>query len=548
MNWNKKSTGKTVAEVIKEQTGLTLSDFKKDWFTPIVNLDKVVQRLKEIACENKTVTVFADYDCDGITSALIMHKILSNLYIQHNILFPHRNTGYGMHDEDIDKINSDILITVDNGIAAISTIKKAKEKGIEVIIIDHHLAVESGELPPADIIVNPHIYANDGDFINWCAAGLVYRLACEILSDKNDLSEVLQYAAIGTVADVVEVVKDNHTIIKKGLEEINSNPTVNLNLLLLKMNNDKPMYIDEETIGYKIAPVINAISRVEDNAEYAYNYFLNGNIEMADHLIENNIKRQTLVSGAVKQAQDYILDNCLFGDFPLIIQVNALDGIVGIVAGKIAEQMQVPVICVTETEEGILKGSARSASINIKEALDKVKDLLISYGGHSGAAGLKFRKENLEKIRIKFSAIYGTVDIGKSDINYDLEIEAKDVPQICDELLQYAPYGQGHRKIQFKINNFRLLPKNGQWFNVYSGNTIKILGEYSTAIGFGDVYNIYEKENFPKKVNMIGTIGENYFMGNRSVEITITTLQKAKDEKKKSSLALLLEEELKKKL
>ncbi len=171
----------TIKDVVERNTGLTEAELKSPvgFNSPITNLRAMGM---ELMTTKDHVTVFADYDADGITSAVILTWALRHIGITPTVMFPKRKTGYGIQEADVDKIDSGIILTVDNGISAFAAIKKAKLKGLKVFVLDHHLPGE--ELPDADIIVDPHVYGR-GDFEDWCGAGLSYRLAKEIVTDKR---------------------------------------------------------------------------------------------------------------------------------------------------------------------------------------------------------------------------------------------------------------------------------------------------------------------------------------------------------------------------
>lgn len=540
--WKKKDTSLSVAEVIERNTGMNETELNAIWETPITNLNKVADRLKEIAKEEKTVTVFADYDCDGICSAVIMHLVLKSLKIGFDIKFPKRSKGYGLQTFDVEQIETPVIITIDNGIAAFDAIDLAKSKGKEVIVIDHHLKPVEG-IPNADIIIDPHVFKeNPDDFEDWCGAGLGYRLAALTCSPKA-ASVALQFAALATVADVVPLLKDNRCILKNGLELLNDSNVGSIKRMLSEIYSGsfgKPV-VDETAIGFKIGPIINAMGRIEDNAEYVYRYFISNDADMLQHMIEVNEKRKELVKTAEERAYSIISEECLFSEIPIIIyDPHTIEGIVGVVAGRIAEQMQVPVICLTDSEDkGIIKGSARSPSINIKEALDKASDLLLHYGGHEGAAGVSLKKENLDALRMRFGEVfaeYETDDNKEEEIIYDLEISANNIADFLAELKKFAPFGEGNPSPVFKINDFKLFPRAGDFYKYLGdGNTLKLFGNNCSAIGF-DMAQKYNDTGLAKSLNLIGKIVESHF-GKTETQVELIDFEPANKEKDQSNLA-----------
>lgn len=548
MSWKKKDTSTSIDEIIRRNTGLTKSELDKDWNTPIANLYEVAKRLKKIATEGKTVTVFADYDCDGICSAVIMHLVLKTLKIGFNIMFPRRSTGYGLQKFNVDNITSDVIITIDNGISCFEAVDAAKAKGIEVIIIDHHLKPVEG-VPNANLIVDPHVFKNDIDYFeDWCGAGLGYELSRLICSEKIQ-NVALQFAAIATVADVVPLLKDNRKILINGLKLINDNPIPAIKKFTYEISGSmgKP-YVDETTIGFKIGPIINAMGRIEDNAEYVYKYFITGDAEMLQHMVEVNEKRKELVASAVDRAYAIIAEECLFADIPMIIyDPNTIEGIVGIVAGRLAETQNIPVICLTNSDTpGIVKGSARSPSINIKDTLDKVSDLLEGYGGHAGAAGLSLKEENIDELRNRFAEMFADYENGnvvEPEIEYDLEINADEVEKTVEELKKFAPFGEGNPNPVFKIQNFDLFSRQGAFYKCLGdGQTLKLFGNHCSAIGF-DMVAKYNDTGLAKSLNLIGMLSENHF-GKPEAQIELIDFEPINAGKEKSDLAQMLENTL----
>ena len=551
MAWIKKDSCTDISAVIERNVGMPAAEFLKESHTPIVNLDKTASRLREIAEANKTVTLFADYDCDGITSAAIMTVVFKALSIRAAVRFPRRSTGYGLQTGDVESFNSDVVITIDNGIAAHAAINAAKEKGVEVIVIDHHLAPEEG-VPKADIIIDPHVFkTNEDDFDGWCAAGLAYELSMLICPEMQRFT--LQFAAIGTVADVVPLVKDNRYIVQKGLQELNKTSIPALSILISEMCGASST-VSETDIGFKLAPAINAVGRIKDDAAFVYRTFFEKPErvkESVTKMIKINNKRKELVSQAVERAYGIYAEQCLAGDIPLIIyDPQTVEGIVGIVAGRLAEDLKIPVIVLTDSENDILKGSARSPlqEVNIKEVFDKTADKLLTYGGHAGAAGLSLKKDMLDDFKDSLQALFEDFEVEEKesdDIFYDLEIKAEDVTEAYRQLAPFAPFGKGNPMPIFKIGGFKLSPRMGSWFKILGDDeqTIKLFGCDCTAIGFG-LADKYNDTGLAKTLDIIGQIGVNSFRGRSEVQIEMLDISKSRIVKNQSDLSKLLQDKL----
>lgn len=562
IKWKKKDSCTSLKEVIERNTGMSEADFlRDDYQTPIKNMDEMIAELNEIAADGRSVGVFADYDCDGICSAVIMHIILQLLKVKSfKVYFPKRSTGYGLKPFNVDNIDKDVIITVDNGIAANDAISYANSLGKEVLVIDHHLAAEN--LPEAKLIIDPHVFKfNENDFEDWCGAGLCYELGRRLFPKYENLMR--EIAALATVADVVPLVKDNRQIVKIGLNLLLKSSIMYassdkplkkgdeaLTRLLIVLNNGyAPKYIDENTVGFKIAPIFNAMSRVEDDAEYVYKYILKNDTGMLRHMLDINEKRKCIVNESVEKAYKQIAEECLFADFPLVLYEPSIpEGVVGIVAGRLAEEKNIPVIVLTDSsEEGVIKGSARNPleDLNIKEELEKVSELLESFGGHKGAAGLSLKAENLPLLRTQFSKMYADREETEPEMVYDLELSPEQIVTANNELRKYAPFGAGNENPVFLINKFRLLPNGGKLYDtIGDGRTIKLYAGEVSAIGF-EMLDKYQDIGLPKNLNLLGKINENHFGKTVSVQIEMIDIEKSKEEvKEKSNLANALKKGL----
>ena len=308
------------------------------------------------------------------------------------------------------EIQSGVVITVDNGISAHKAIKKAKEKGLTVIVTDHHQAVTQEDeilLPEADIIVNPSI-EEESEFHSLCGAGIAYYFVKQLLG--KDVIELLVMAAIATVADVVPLIGPNRALVKQGIEALNQGYGVPGLLSLLQVMNKE--IINEDDFGFCIGPILNATGRLLDNgSEKTLSFLLMSSTnpkleEVTQKFIDMNGCRKMITKKAIQQAEeDYK------GDRPIVIyNPNLGEGIIGLVAGQFSEKYQCPVICFTKTKHGFLKGSGRSIpEIHLKNTLDKMQNLIVSYGGHAGAAGLSIKEENLDEFIKAFTQACGTI-------------------------------------------------------------------------------------------------------------------------------------------
>ena len=550
MKWTKKDGCESIAEVIERNVGMPISEFLNPKPSPfITNLKDAADFIKGFARTEK-VTVMGDYDCDGVTSSSILYKILKKLgFTDVTVRLPKRfSEGYGLSMKAIDEIPSGLLITVDNGIVAHDEIKAAKDKGLSVVIIDHHIGDEEN-LPLADVVVDPNALSGS-EFSDYCAAGLALRLA-EEMGIADD--EMLALSAIGTVADVMPLINDNRRIVEKGLIAINEGKgSEGLRALLPIVTKS---ILTETGIGFNVGPAVNAAGRMlDDGAKYPFtllsdSYTSIGEKEdLAIRLKELNEMRKEEVQKGLAISQLAISEDCLYGDNPMVIfttDKNAVhEGVVGIIAGRLAESLKVPCFVLTETEPGILKGSVRSyGGVNVKELMDKVSHLIIRYGGHEGAGGLSIKKENMIDFREALKKEMEGIDLAseKEEEYYDLEIEPKDIEETIEELEKYAPFGVGNPRVVFKVKDYRLYPRNGGFYTTVgnTGTMIKLFGKGNEAISF-DKYEKFIELGEPKVLNLYGTLSKNRYMYSVSNQVELADFEKTDIVSTETGLAALL--------
>lgn len=519
-----------------------LNDANDYTFPALKKAAEMISKWKE---ESKQFYVFADYDVDGITSGESMRMLLRALGVPDydiHVRYPKRfSEGYGMSVKAVEEFKeSNCIITVDNGIAAFDAIKAAKAKGMDVLVTDHHLAMTVGNkkvLPDADYIVDPNAIEGQSEFTAYCGCGIVLKLAEELLKDYPPGGKIIPrikaMAAIATIADCVPLVGENRRIVREGLKLLTRTDLMTKGILaLVKLNFLK--HVSETDVAFKIAPALNATGRLyDDGAEIAAKLIsFDGNeyeaSELAQSQLKANTKRKALQAIWDKKAEE-ILNG--FSDNHIILKLDGCpEGLIGIIAGRLCEKHKVPTIVLLETEDGILKGSGRSVEdVNLKLLLDKCADSLISYGGHAAAAGL--RLSNLDSFKKAFKEAIGDWKPVKKEVLYDLEIKNMDVASMAEEVEKYGPYGEGNPAPVFYIRNITLTPKGGTYCAELTGNGLKLFGSNFTATSFDECIKKY-LEDKPRNVELIGTIGKNYF-GATSAEVHFSELLLVQKETKK---------------
>lgn len=406
------------------------------------------------------IVVVGDYDGDGVCAATIFMRTLMNFAYIYKTPQPHwfisnRFTeGYGLSVNAVKRLiheypDTKLIVTCDNGIVAFDGIAYAQSKGIEVIVSDHHNASPDGRLPDCPVVCEKRLDEDQDEREGFCGAELARRLCVEVIKFfhkeemmKNLLDSLYAFSGFATVTDCIDFNGANRYIVKRGLEEINKHNIKSFNALL-KVANLKDT-IDEDTIGFKLGPMINAAGRMQGVATLPMQLFLTNNDEKcqeyAQQLFDINTQRQDESFREAKIFEEEIEKHNYQDDhFIILDDGDYKEGIAGINASNVVEEYNVPCICLCQTQDpNIYKGSARSVEgFNIKEALDECSGLLVGYGGHPGAAGLSIKKENIDVFRQKMNKLAKNILKDKKKI---IEVETWYLPDEMEQATEnYSP-------------------------------------------------------------------------------------------------------------
>ncbi len=442
--------------------------------------------------EGSKFAVIGDYDVDGIMSTYILCATLRSCGADVEYRIPHRvNDGYGIRDYIADEMKEkgcDVIITCDNGISAEDAIKHAKELGMSVVITDHHIVpVKNGAeiLPPADYIIDPKRKDCNYPFKELCGAAVAYILANEITAGKRKyhdlMKQLIVYASIATVCDVVPLRGENRIITSYGLNLIKNVDNKGLEALIKLC--DFKRDINSYDYGFRIGPCINAAGRLKSASMVMEMLESTSDKEAADkakELFELNNLRKEKTADAEKMAEEYIEKNNLESQKVFCIYLNECEeSIAGIVAGHIKEKYYRPVYVIVNSKDK-LKGSGRSITgYHMQNALNELSDLLIEYGGHALAAGFSLKPENFDEFN---NALLENCKLTDDDlvekVQLDLELPLGDVDEkLINELSLLEPFGEANkapkfakRNILFKRVFLRGLEKNVGSFTVYDEN------------------------------------------------------------------------------
>ena len=537
------NVGKLVARALAtknlksdEEIEVFLSPRRGDFHDPFLmpDMEKAVDRVVKAIQNKEKVTIFGDYDVDGITSSSILHRFLKECGLETKIYIPNRiSEGYGLNEEAIRKIANEkttLIITVDCGITGNKEVELAKSLGIDTVITDHHEPAE--ELPKAVAVVDCKRKDNTYPFNGLAGCGVAFKLT-QGISQRLGISEekslkYLDIVCVGTISDIVPLEDENRTISKLGLRLLNQTKNPGLKALLESTGYKK---IDSTAVSFGLAPRINACGRMGHEDE-ALKLFLTDNLqearELTSKLNEYNTKRQEIEKDIFSKAQEMLKDENE-QKLPCIVLggENWHHGVIGIVSSKITDMYSKPSLLLCfEGEES--KGSGRSVpGFDLHEALENCKDNIKQFGGHSMAVGLtietnKFAdlKNALEEYATKMK-VADIVPVVKVDQKIGLtDVMIKDIKEL--ELLE--PYGEANKMPIFQINNVRIESIRTLSEGKHLKLTVKDEHKIIDCIGF-NLGNLAIDYPIGSKIDIIGNLEINEFRGIENIQINLKDIR-----------------------
>ena len=449
---------------IKDEDSLTrfLAPSLDDLHDPYLlhDMDKAVNRIRRAIEQGEFILVYGDYDADGMTSASILKETLEQLGAECLVYLPNRFTdGYGpnasVYKYFIEQQGISLIVTVDNGVAGHEAIDLAQSMGVDVIVTDHHSLPEV--LPDAHAIVHPEHPESDYPFKHLAGCGVAFKLACALLEEVQ--VELLDLVAIGTIADMVSLTDENRIMVQYGLEVLRNTQRIGLQELfeIAGISNGD---VTEETIGFQLAPRLNALGRLDDPnpaIELLTGFDDKEVSEIALMIQDKNEERKEIVQAIYEEAKSLVDPN-------KSVQVLAKEGwnpgVLGIVAGRLLEELGQTVI-VLNIEDGRAKGSARSIdAVDIFEALNPHRELFIAFGGHAGAAGMTLEAEQLDalsEILETYVKDKGIDAKGKNTLYLDEELDLESLSlETVKSFERLAPFGMDNQKPVFYIRDFQV--------------------------------------------------------------------------------------------
>ncbi len=505
------------------------------------DMTEAVERINAAKEAGEKITIYGDYDVDGITAIAILYKYLVERGIDVDYYVPDRmQEGYGVNRDALDKLKeqgSSLIITVDTGITAVEECEYAKSIGLDVIVTDHHECKE--KIPEVYAAIDPKRKDCGYPFKSLAGVGVVFKLIQALDGNDNIASLMDKYAdlmCLGTVADISPLVDENRVIVTEGLKRFKNTSNVGLKALIDVSTNGK--VITTSTIGYIIAPRINASGRL-GCASRSVELFLTDDEEkakeLANSLCEENAIRQQTEQKMFKEALEYIESHPEIKDDKIIVipHENWHHGIVGIVSSKITEKFYKPsILFAIDGDEA--KGSGRSVSgFNLFGALENCSDLLEKFGGHELAAGLSIKAENIEVFRKKINE-YSKESISEAMLVPTIMLDAAiKVPYITidtvHDINRLQPFGVDNPTPAFAVRNIKIHKISVMSEGKHLRMTLLKEGKYLDAVGFGmgEYYHHLEEGDF---IDVAFALDINDYKGFQNVQLILKDIKKSEDE------------------
>ncbi len=502
----------------------------------MADMERARERISEAIYKKEKITIYGDYDVDGLTSIYILKSWLESKGISAKHYIPSRDSeGYGLNNEALEGIANDgttLIITVDSGIVAIDEIAYAKELGMDVIVTDHHEAGEN--LPQAVAVINPKRHDCPYPYKELAGVGVVFKLLCALEGDADGLfSQYGDMVALGTVADVMPVLGENRILVSRGLEVLKN--TKNLGLLALKASVDYGK-ADVTGIAFRLAPRLNAAGRMTSAEEALALLYARDKKEaaaLAERLGELNKSRQTHEAEILKQAEAIIQEQNINADDNSVIILRGLGwkhGVLGIVASKLAERYNLPALLFTQDDD-LLKGSARSVpGCNIHRAISRACEGLGECGGHMQAAGVKLPADHYDTFAQRLQAC--VTEAFECELENKLLLDGEITPlqvdcENIDDLMRLGPFGEGNPEPAFAIKDLTV----ADIISVANGRHTKFIltsrGRPLTGMFFGKGSSEFEF-SARDSVDVAFTLEINTFRGLDSAQLTLKDIKPSK--------------------
>jgi len=494
--------------------------------TLLKDLQKATNRIKEAIEKKEKIILIGDYDVDGVVSTTIMKLFFDEIGVELDSVIPNRfRDGYGLSPSLIPRIKGyDLVITVDNGISAVEASKMCEEMGIDLIITDHHLLPPI--LPTAYAIVDQKQEGCSFPYAEICGAQIAWYLISLLKNELAvcvDTKAYIELVAIAIIADMMPLLHINRAMVLSGIALLNRSNRPAIQAFKEHLNRDA--FVGDD-IGFQIAPTLNSAGRMED-ASFAVDFLMSRTIYEArielEKLVTFNKTRKDIEQQITKEALQQIYE----GEVLVLYGEEWHEGVLGIVAARVAEHCSKPTIILTKNPLGELKGSGRSfGNCNLFAITNKCRSLLLKFGGHHAAIGVSLLENNLEEFKEALERGYREGSYSKLEYNPQIvgELSFEDITfELTALMKKYEPFGQSNQRPKFISTNVTLLQVDTMGKNSEHLRFAFLQGSM-TFIGVK-----FKSENFWKsgeRVTIAYTINENFFRGETTLQLLIDTIQK----------------------
>ncbi len=504
------------------------------------DMDKAVERVHQAVINREKILVYGDYDVDGTTAVSLVYSFLRRLTDSIDFYIPERyDEGYGVSYKGIDWASENdfrLIITLDCGIKANEKVEYARERGIDMIICDHHLP--ENEIPRAVAVLDPKREDCNYPFDDLSGCGVGFKLV-QAYSQRYDipfetLVPLLDLLVVSIASDLVSVTDENRILAHFGLKQLNGSPREGL-LAMIQLSGLEPAHVTIDDIVFKIGPRINAAGRMESGGiavELLTASDVDEAIRIGNEINEHNNERKNIDRRITQEALEMVrTGNCLSGgNATIVYNPQWHKGVVGIVASRLVEAFYKPTIVLTKSQGGLVTGSARSVhGFDLYDAIESCSDLLENFGGHLYAAGLTLREENLDEFcRRMEKAISGTISpvMQTPVVDVDAKLNFSQItPKFLRILKQFQPFGPGNTAPVFLTEN---VYDNGMGRKVGAeGGHLKLelIQEshpyhHISAIAF-NMADFFDHIKAGNSVDVCYSIVENYYRGTSNTQLRI---------------------------
>ncbi len=428
------------------------------------DMKTAVDRIKLAISNKERITVYGDYDADGVTATALLYLYLKENGADVDTYIPDRmNEGYGLNENAVRMLKAqgtNLIVTVDNGIGSITLSKLIKELSMDLIVTDHHLGGD--EIPEAVAILNCNTAGYKGNFKSFAGVGVAFKLVCALEGNSERILE--KYAdivAIGTVGDVMPMIDENRIIVKKGIELIERAPKTGI-ASLVKFADIGQRAITASSIAFGIVPRINAAGRM-GSAVTALELLITNNPDRADELAEQickeNTKRHETEAKITAEAEKNLLGDTTDRYQKVIVADGDdwHDGVIGIVASRIVDRFGKPAVIVSKHTD-LAKGSGRSIDgFSLYDSLNKVSHLFSNFGGHEKAAGFSLKSNDVDTFKKELNSSLKDVEMPRVELTLDCDIDISEINiELCDFLKNMEPFGVGNEEPLFGIFKLKI--------------------------------------------------------------------------------------------